>query len=145
MTLWIVLLLIAALLSPLVWLLPSRHQRHRMAVRLEARRQGLAMQLLRREWPHWMAELAPNPCPQYHCVRHQRQDDWKYWQVRPGIWVDRWQEQPDMPTELADELQRLPADVFEVEATPGCLNLYWGERDGADHLPAIVRFMKHWS
>ena len=40
MTVWIVLLLTAVVLSPLVWLRPSRRQQGRMAIRMAARSQG---------------------------------------------------------------------------------------------------------
>ena len=45
MTVWIVVSILAVVLSPLVWLRPSRQQSGRMALRMEARRIGLAMQL----------------------------------------------------------------------------------------------------
>lgn len=44
MTTWLVILLLAVMLSPLAWLMPSNRQRGKMALRLEARRLGLAMQ-----------------------------------------------------------------------------------------------------
>lgn len=54
MTTWLVILLLAVMLSPLAWLMPSNRQRGKMALRLEARRLGLAMQLARQDWPHWL-------------------------------------------------------------------------------------------
>lgn len=58
MTVWIVVSILAVMLSPLAWLAPSRRQGGRMALRMEARRIGLAMQLAPQEWPHW---LQPEP------------------------------------------------------------------------------------
>ena len=49
MTVWIVVSILAVVLSPLVWLRPSRQQSGRMALRMEARRIGLAMQLAPQE------------------------------------------------------------------------------------------------
>ena len=49
MTFWIILSIIGVMLSPLVWLRPSRQQGGKMALRLEARRIGLAMQLAPQE------------------------------------------------------------------------------------------------
>ena len=54
MSIWLVLLLIAVMLSPLAWLAPSRRQSAAMQVRLQARRMGLSMQLLKQDWPHWL-------------------------------------------------------------------------------------------
>ncbi len=62
MTTWLVILLLAVMLSPLAWLMPSNRQRGKMALRLEARRLGLAMQLARQDWPHWL-ESAPRRRP----------------------------------------------------------------------------------
>lgn len=49
MTVWIVVSILVLVLSPLAWLRPSRRQSGRMALRMEARRMGLAMQLASQE------------------------------------------------------------------------------------------------
>lgn len=61
MTTWLVILLLAVMLSPLAWLMPSNRQRGKMALRLEARRLGLAMQLARQDWPHWLESARRRP------------------------------------------------------------------------------------
>ena len=43
MTVWIVVSILAVMLSPLAWLAPSRRQGGRMALRMEARRIGLGI------------------------------------------------------------------------------------------------------
>lgn len=63
MTVWIVVSILLVVLSPLAWLRPSRVQSGRMALRMEARRLGLAMQLAPQEWPHWLGQQPPNPAP----------------------------------------------------------------------------------
>jgi hypothetical protein len=142
MTPWIVLLLLALVLSPLSWLMPSRHQRGRMEVRLQARRMGLAMQLARQEWPHWMAQELPNPCPQYHRARRRGQrDSWCYWQVEPGKWLNQWRE-PCGDASLAEQLAALPGDVFKAEATAQMVALCWGERAQPDALQRIADFLQ---
>lgn len=73
MTTWLVILLLAVMLSPLAWLMPSNRQRGKMALRLEARRLGLAMQLARQDWPHWLESAPPTSCAQFHCPRRRRQ------------------------------------------------------------------------
>ena len=65
MTVWIVVSILALVLSPLAWLRPSRRQSGRMALRMEARRMGLAMQLASQEWPHWLERAIPSPAAQY--------------------------------------------------------------------------------
>lgn len=128
MTAIVVLSIICVMLSPLVWLRPSRQQSGRMAVRMEARRLGMAMQLAPQEWPHWLAKEPPSPCAQYHRPRRGSQVAcWEYWQSEPGVWLNRWRE-PCEDVELINHFNTLPADVFKVEADAQMIALYWGER-----------------
>ena len=104
MTWWIVLLLVGAALSPLVWLRPSPQQRGQMELRLAARRLGLGMQLGQQQWPHWLEKQPPERCAQYHRGRRAgRSDSWSYWQVAPGQWCNQWRE----PCADAAMLERL--------------------------------------
>jgi len=142
MSLWLVVLLLACVLSPLVWLVPSRRQRGQMDVRLQARRLGVAMQLSPQEWPHWLVRQPPHSCPQYHRARRRgQQDNWCYWQSEPGVWLNKWRE-PCVDDALLGQLQVLPADVFKVEATAQMLAVCWGERGGAEALQKVVDFLQ---
>ncbi len=116
MTTWLVILLLAVMLSPLAWLMPSNRQRGKMALRLEARRLGLAMQLARQDWPHWLESAPPTSCAQFHCPRRRGREAWCYWQNTPGQWLNQWRE-PCADDELLDALRSLPGDVYKVEAT----------------------------
>src|SRR3989338_5275200 len=142
MTLWVVIGLLAVLLSPLAWLVPSRRQQGQMAMRMAARGMGLAMQLARQEWPHWLPEEPPNPCPQYHRARRAGQrDSWCYWQVAPGQWVNQWRE-PCVDTRLIEYLQALPADVYKVGGGPRMLARGGGERGDAQALQPVAALLK---
>lgn len=139
---WIPLLLVALALSPLAWLVQSRRQRGQMDVRLQARRMGVAMQLMPQDWPHWLERLPPSPCPQYHRVRRRgRQDSWCYWQYEPGQWLNKWRE-PCEDSVLLAQLLELPADVFKAEASTQVVVLYWGERGGEEALQQIAGFLQ---
>src|SRR3990167_9216150 len=116
MPVWIILLLLAFVLSPLAMLMPSRRQRGRMDVRLQARRMGLAMQLSREQWPHWLAIEPPGQC------------------------LNQWRE-PCGDASLAEQLASLPVDVYKVEATTQMIALYWGEREELDSLQKIASFL----
>ncbi|MDX5374033.1 MAG: hypothetical protein LPK18_16550 [Pseudomonadaceae bacterium] len=141
MTWWIVLLLIAAVLSPLAWLRPSPRQRGQMELRLAARRLGLGMQLVQQDWPHWLQGHPPASCAQYHRGRRAGQDDrWVYWQVAPGQWCNQWRE-PCTGEAIHSELEALPADVYKVEAGPQMVALYWGERGGEAELKQVADFL----
>ena len=142
MSLWLVVLLLAFILSPLAWLVPSRRQRGQMDVRLQARRMGVAMQLSPQEWPHWLVRQPPHSCPQYHRARRRGQEDsWCYWQSEPGVWLNKWRESC-VDEALLEHLQALPADVFKVEATAQMLAVCWGERGEAEALQKIVDFLQ---
>jgi hypothetical protein len=138
---WIVLLLLAFVLSPLSWLIPSRRQRGQMDVRLQARRMGLAMQLSRQQWPHWLNREPPSACAQYHRARSGgRRDSWCYWQATPGTWLNQWRE-PCADSALAEQLACLPVDVYKVEASTQMVAVYWGERAQTDALQRIADFL----
>ena len=142
MTWWIVLLLVGAALSPLVWLRPSPRQRGQMELRLAARRLGLGMQLSQQEWPHWFERHPPASCAQYHCGRRRGvHEHWSYWQTAPGQWCNQWRE-PCVDVNLLEQLQRLPADVYKVEAGPQMVALYWGEDGGEAELQRVATLLK---
>ncbi len=136
-TLWIILLL-AVLLSPLVWLLPSHRQRGQMDVRLAARRRGLAMNLSRQDWPHWLERTPPNPCAQYHRARRPgRSDTWSYWRHPSGEWLNQWRE-PCTDERLLAQFASLPVDAYRIEAGTQMIGICWGERGGADDLDRLA-------
>lgn len=142
MTVWIVLSIIAVVLSPLVWLKPSRGQSGRMAIRMAARRMGLAMQLIPQDWPHWMPGPPPSPCAQYHRPRRSAVPEaWVYWQPEPGVWVDQWRDICAEPPLLA-RLRELPADVFKVEAGRQVIALYWAEGGQPEILQRVAKTLE---
>jgi hypothetical protein len=142
MTVWIVLSIIAVILSPLAWLQPSRRQSGKMAMRLAARRMGVGMQLAPQEWPHWLPKEPPSPCAQYHRPRsHAQAPCWVYWQTDPGVWLNRWRE-PCADAQVVAQLATLPADVFKVEADQQLIALYWGERGESEVLQRIAAVLK---
>ncbi|MGE8413055.1 MAG: hypothetical protein ACN6QY_11900 [Pseudomonas sp.] len=142
MTVWIVVSILVVVLSPWAWLRPSRHQSGLIAMRMEARRIGLAMQLAPQEWPHWLEQQPPSPCPQYHQPRRGGPVAcWSYWQVAPGSWVNQWREPCDDET-LLKHLQTLPPGVFKVEADKQLISLYWNERGEPRVLQDIAAVLK---
>jgi len=113
-----------------------------MAMRMEARRMGLAMQLMPQEWPHWLPKEPPSPCAQYHRPRRSAQAPcWVYWQTTPGVWLNQWRE-PCEDAELLAHLSPLPGDVFKIEAGKQMIALYWGEQGEAQVLQHIADVLK---
>jgi hypothetical protein len=142
MNLWWMLFLLAALLSPLAWLVPSRAQLGAMDVRMQARRLGLSMQLSGQDWPHWFERTVPRSCAQYFLLRKAGNlPQWCYWQVEPGTWLDKWRE-PCADEYLLEHLRRLPPDAYKVEAGVQLVSVYWGEKGGVQDLPQILDFLR---
>lgn len=141
MTGWIVILLIGVALSPLVWLRPSARQSRQMALRMAARRMGLAMQLTQHDWPHWLTCSPPKSCAQYHRGRRAGHvDTWVYWQPEAGQWLNQWREPCDDAPMLA-RLKTLPSDVYKAEAGRQMIALYWGERGDELDLQKVATFL----
>lgn len=142
MTVWLVVSILALILSPMAWLRPSRKQSEQMNLRLEGRRMGLAMQLAPQQWPHWLEKEPPSPCPQYHRARRKGSNDtWNYWQVTPGVWWNQWREPCEDPR-LSEAFARLPATVYKVEADSRMLALYWSERGDKAVLQDIAQVLE---
>ena len=142
MTVWIVVSILLVVLSPLAWLRPSRHQSGRMALRMEARRIGLAMQLAPQDWPYWLKHEPPSPCAQYCRPRRAgAQAAWSYWQLEPGVWVNQWREVCGDEALLA-HFAKLPANVYKVEADKQMIAVYWGEKGEASVLKDIDALLK---
>jgi len=142
MTVWLVVSILLVVLSPLAWLRPSRVQSGRMALRMEARRIGLAMQLAPQEWPHWLSQEPPSPCAQYHRPRRGSQPAcWAYWQKSPGLWVNQWQEVCE-DRALLNHFEKLPGNVFKIEADKQMIALYWGEKGETEVLQHIDATLK---
>jgi hypothetical protein len=113
-----------------------------MAMRMAARRMGLAMQLIPQEWPHWLPTEPPSPCPQYHRPRSARAPDvWVYWQTEEGVWVNQWRE-PCADPRLLAQFKTLPADVYKIEAGLQLIAVYWAERGEPEVLQRIAAVLK---
>jgi hypothetical protein len=113
-----------------------------MALRMEARRMGLAMQLSPQQWPHWLKQEPPSPCAQYHRPRRGKVPAlWSYWQLEPGVWVNQWQE-PCVDEKLLAHFATLPANVYKVEADRQMIALCWGEKGEVSDLQAIDTLLK---
>ena len=142
MTVWIVVSILLVVLSPLAWLRPSRHQSGRMALRMEARRIGLAMQLAPQEWPHWLSPGAAEPLRAVpSAAAWQSAGVLELLAKIPGVWVNQWQEACEDPA-LLNHFEKLPANVYKVEADKQMITLYWGEKGEAEVLQQIDATLK---
>lgn len=123
MTVWLVVSILALILSPMAWLRPSRKQSEQMNLRLEGRRMGLAMQLAPQQWPHWL-ERASQPLSAI--PSSPAQGERRYLVLlagHAGVWWNQWRE-PCADPRLNEAFARLPATVYKVEADSRMLALY---------------------
>ena len=141
MTVWLVVSILALILSPMAWLRPSRKQSEQMNLRLEGRRMGLAMQLAPQQWPHWLEKEPPSPCPQYHRARRKGATIPVLLAGHAGVWWNQWRE-PCADPRLNEAFARLPATVYKVEADSRMLALYWSERGDKTVLQDIARVLE---
>ena len=129
MTWWIVLLLVGAALSPLVWLRPSPQQRGQM-VRLAARAWSLACSWGsssgRTGWRNNRRNAVPIPpgsaargAVTAGATGRSRRGSGATSGASPAPMRSCW-----------NASVALPADVYKVEATPQMISLFWGERGG---------------
>jgi hypothetical protein len=158
---WIIIgLILLAAFGPVLWLVPSKRDRHLSALRDQARREGLVVELRR------LPKLNPTAdervtaggrvkqpaveCTAYMKTLRRRLGILPAWrllrgeaspQVRPG-----WQFDPEIKPDLRDGdeafqaalqcldllFDRVPGDVIGIELTSRALILYWLERAGAE-------------
>ena len=147
---WIVILLALALvIGPVLYLLPTRKDRRLAAIRLEARRQGLVVELksvrnLDARAEERVTAGGERRTPVHASVAYAlplraRLDRIEPWWLlrseRTGWRFDSEREahsQPDLLPELLPLLPSLPEDTVGLEFGGGTLACYWLERFPAD-------------
>jgi hypothetical protein len=158
---FIIILVMASLLSSVMWVMPSPRQRHQGRLRLKARQLGIQVQLVRVSFPRATGEIEgeDRTLAAYRFARTNLDRDersgWRCWEVLrvetlnntglPEHWS--WGKevaalQPAEYKQLSAVLQQLPQGVQGVESTPLNLTLYWNERgDEAmlDRLAVLIR------
>ncbi|NIP16275.1 MAG: hypothetical protein GWM88_16660 [Pseudomonadales bacterium] len=155
MTWLIIALILLAAFGPVLWLVPSKKDRHLSALREQARREGLVVELRR------LPKLQPSArervtaggrvkeplqeCAAYIQTMRRRLVMLPSWRVhrgtgelpaRPGWYFDfeqraRGEAVDATMAELGSLFERLPADVIALELTDRTLVAYWLERGAA--------------
>ncbi len=138
MTFWLVTLFaFLAMLSPVVWLRPSRRDRLQGKLRQHARQAGIAVRLAKPPLhapPGGMISYRwnyaqPRPGPLFVLVRDEYASD----ALKPFITGWRWRIEPLRPLSpqarrcLEQALAALPRDALVLESERRYLTLWWGE------------------
>lgn len=136
----IILVVLAAVLGPLMAVLPTKRQRHLAEQREKAGRAGLAVRLRRLpDIPPRFRFEAPDGVMCYERVYAARSRP--NWQT--GLFVrtpEGWQSL-NSGREVPDALAGLPQGVVVVSLGPGELQVFWDESDGDDAVDRITATM----
>ena len=151
---WLIIgLVLAFLVSSVMWVMPSPRQRHQGVLRMRARQLGIQVQLAHLSLPRAKGEVDAETVivPAYRFVRQNlsrsERDGWREWQVHRMDTINN-EGLPDGWSWIKGEgclsstafaqleglLKALPEDVVGVESTPLYLSLYWHERGDAAQL-----------
>jgi len=144
---FIITLVVASLISSVMWVMPSPRQRYQASLRLKARQLGIQVKITRVSLPRALGEVEPEmrTIPAYHIARtnleRSERDNWCCWEVLRVDTLDNlglpehwsWSKsqaalQPAALEQLNHLLGQLPDDVLGVESTPLSLTFYWDER-----------------
>ncbi|MBD2858525.1 hypothetical protein IB286_05835 [Spongiibacter sp. KMU-158] len=133
MTWLIAIAVIAFMLAPLVWIIPTPRQAKQARLRERARQLGLQVQMLaqpqtRRQKVRKEAE-EQGVCYSLPLVKRNSTAPWRYWFSEAAAAED---DAPALPQELLAiiEAQQAfwPKDALQLEFTGQALRLYWLER-----------------
>ncbi len=114
-----------------------------MALRMEARRIGLAMQLAPQEWPHWLKQRAAEPlCAILPATTRQHAGNLELLAVGDRVCGLISGVKSATIEKLLPHFATLPANVYKVEADKQMIALYWGEKGEASDLLAIDALLK---
>lgn len=149
----IILMIVAAVISPIFWLMPSPRQRYQMELRKQALHSGLKVRIEKfklngQEYPavayRWMRENKKQAY-RFRVARTARLE-----QEQIGIYGEpfiegwHWLEEPmpiaDSETldKLAGLLQALPADTIILEGGTATLTLWWRENGSPEEVKKLA-------
>ena len=147
---WIIVgFALALVIGPVLYFLPTRKERRIAAIRLEARRQGLVVELkpvrkLDADADERVTAGGERRCPVHDSVAYilplrqtfERMPPWRLLKSERSGWVldDERGVPPesDLAARLPSLMRGLPGDTVAVEFGGGTLACYWLERHPAD-------------
>jgi hypothetical protein len=162
----IIVFVVLSLLGSVMWMMPTKREKYLAKLRLEARKHGFTVQLIRVEPPRAQGEydIDTKNVAAYRLIRKKdeknRQPDTQPWQIfkvdsiaNEGLkqgWSWKIGERTLNKAQLAllnDVIDLLPDDVIGLESTPIHVSGYWSENtdvEGMDQLKkALLQLMEH--
>ncbi|WP_461482504.1 hypothetical protein [Porticoccus sp.] len=152
MTYLLIVLVLAIIISPMLWLRQTPRQKLVTAMRQQAARAGIQVKLARpadaregegrleyvRYSLPWLPKTASSPLPRMekwmlvHQTRRGDPSPWGDWQ-----WLGR-EANPVINDAIGAALQGLPPSVSALEASAAGLSIYWQERGELADIEAIT-------
>lgn len=145
---WVVIFCVLAfMLAPILWIIPSPRQKRQIALRELARRSGVQVQIgsLPQSRRQRVRKEAQMPGLAYCLMlpKGGRLARWRLWFNEEGGYDDI----PQPPVDVLDKIRRLrdnwPLDVILIEASEHMLKVYWREHNAEPAtVEALVSAMK---
>jgi hypothetical protein len=152
----IIVFVVLSLMGSVMWMMPTRREKYLATLRLEARKRGFTVQLIRVEPPRAQGEYESDTknVAAYRLIRKKdakgRQPDTTPWQVfkvdsianegLPEGWSwkigERALEKPQLEV-LITVIGLLPEDVVGLESTPIHVSGYWSENTDVEGMDAL--------
>ena len=153
---WLLIgVILLAAFGPVMWLLPSKRDRHLTALRQQARLEGLVVELRQLPILHPSAEErvsagAKQRNPVVECAAYSYRlprrlklvDGWRLRRDQPGTVAPGWVGDPaltdpraalaEVSQWLGDWLAALPDDAIALELRPVSVDVYWLEKSSHD-------------
>jgi hypothetical protein len=153
MNLFIIGFVFLSLLGSVMWVMPTKRDRFLAQLRMEAKRLGFQVQLLKLTYPRERGEMEPRVVSAvvYRLLRgkitQQLHNDWNSWRVvrcetnaNEGLhegwgWAIGERTMSEQALEnLNIVLKKLPQGVYGLESTPVHVSAYWEEQSNEEML-----------
>jgi len=153
MSVLIIAFVVLSLVGSVMWVMPTKRDKHLAQLRMQAKRAGFQVQLTKLVYPRekGLIEQRKVSTVAYRLLRgkisQEEHHNWPSWRVAKcdtnaceGL-IDGWgwavgerTLATDKIAVLNDIITKLPEDVLGVESTPVHLSVFWSEQDAADML-----------
>ncbi|MEP3351294.1 MAG: hypothetical protein ABJN96_15235 [Marinomonas sp.] len=151
MTAFIVIFITLSLMGSALWVLPSKKERHRMDLRMQARKLGLVVQLTSIELPDkWDKSKERYKVVAYSFYRVKAlaslpeviwllpYEVWKYQVVGEGWWSS---DTISLEESSIKTLEKYGAILKAIKITPESVSLYWNEAADEQELEELAKMI----
>jgi len=157
MSTWIIVVLIfAAILSPIAWIVPSRRQRYQMHLRKLAMHAGIKVRLETFELLgckvsaiayRWMRDAEDKKSAHRFCLAHKPRLEKEQIEVRGDEFIEDWwwaePARPALSAQQTDKLKillaELPKDTLMLESGTAALTLWWRENGTPEQVETLAK------